>query len=138
MDNKIQKIIVSGIILNENKEVLLAQRPLHKKIAPGAYHIPGGHVEFGETAEGAIIREILEEFNLNITPREILRTFSYVIDNSHTIGITFILSANGDVRNIKLNKQDTESIVWVDNNTMDRYLKNTDHDYITLKEFFKK
>jgi len=136
MDNKIQKIIVSGILTNDNGEVLLVQRPLHKKIAPGAYHIPGGHVEFGETPEEAIIREIWEEFGLNIVPGEVLRTFSYIIDNSHTIGITFVLSVNGSIDDIKFNKLDTESIVWVDKNTVDKYLKDTDHDYITLRKFF--
>ena len=137
MDNNIQKIIVSGIIVNPDKEVLLAQRPLHKKIAPGAYHIPGGHVEFGETPEQAIIREIFEEFKLAITPSEVLRTFSYVIDNSHTVGITFLLHVNGDFKDIRFDKQDAESIVWVGENDIGKYLKDTDHDYITLRKFFK-
>lgn len=138
MDRKIQKIIVSGIITNEKGEVLLAQRPLHKQIAPGSYHIPGGHIEFGETPEEAIIREIWEELSLNIIPNEVLRTFSYIIDNSQTIGITFALTINNSIDNIIFDKQDTESIVWVDKNTINKYLKDTDHDYITLRKFFSK
>ncbi len=138
MDNKIQKIIVSGIIKNKNQEVLLAQRPLHKKIAPGIYHIPGGHVEFGETPEQAIVREIFEEFGLNVAPIKVVRTFSYIVDNIHTVGINFSLNVNSDICNIKFNQQDTQSIAWVNKNDVGTYLKNNDNDYVTLKKFFEK
>jgi 8-oxo-dGTP diphosphatase len=132
-----QKIIVSAIITNKENQVLLAQRPLHKKIAPGVYHLPGGHVEFGETPEHAITREISEELNIKISPKEIIRTFSYVIDHDHTVGITFIVNMSDVPENLTFNKEDTESIAWVDKNDLSEYFKETDHDYITLMKFFK-
>jgi 8-oxo-dGTP diphosphatase len=50
---------VSAIILNENGEVLLQKRMDTKK-----WCIISGHVEFGESVEEAIIREIKEEANV--------------------------------------------------------------------------
>ena len=139
MDKKIQKIVVSGILLNEHGQVLLAQRSMHKKIAPGAYHLPGGHVEFDERAEQALVREIWEEFDLDIIPGEVIRTFSYTINDIHTIGITFIVTVIHKIPTvINFNKNDTDSIVWLDKNDLSKYLKPSDHDYITLTKFFNR
>ena len=138
MDKKIQKIIVSGILTNNQGKVLLAQRPMHKKIAPGAYHLPGGHVEFGETPEQAVVREFEEEFKLYVQPGEVVRTFSYTIEDSHTIGITFTITSDDTPENITFDKQDTESVIWINESEMGKYLGPSDHDCITLVEFFKK
>lgn len=51
---------VSAIILNDNQEVLLQKRMDTKK-----WCIISGHVEFGESVEQAIIREIKEETNVD-------------------------------------------------------------------------
>jgi len=47
---------VSAIILNEKREILMQKRTDTKK-----WCIISGHVEFGETVEEAIIREVQEE-----------------------------------------------------------------------------
>jgi len=53
---------VGPIIYNEKGEILLIQCPRW-----GDYwHIPGGHIEIGETAEQALKREIMEETGLEI------------------------------------------------------------------------
>jgi 8-oxo-dGTP diphosphatase len=132
------KIIVSAILQNINGEVLLAQRPKSKKIAPGIFHLPGGHLEFGETPEEALIREMKEEFELEISVKEIIRSFSYLNENSHTVGITFLVEILKIPTEISFDKKDTESIVWVDEKTLSNFLKEDDHDFLTLKKFFSK
>jgi len=56
---------VSAIILNDNREILMQKRADTKK-----WCIISGHVEFGESVEEAIIREVFEEANV---PSEVLR-----------------------------------------------------------------
>lgn len=56
---------VSAIILNERGEVLMQRRSDTKK-----WCIISGHVEFGESVEQAIIREVMEETN---TSSEVIR-----------------------------------------------------------------
>ena len=57
------KIVGTAIILNENGEILIGQRPLGKDLA-GLWEFPGGKQEEGETIQECIIREIKEELDV--------------------------------------------------------------------------
>ncbi len=57
--------VVVAIIVNEQKEVLITQRPAHKPL-PGLWEFPGGKVEAQESLAAALIREIKEEVGLDI------------------------------------------------------------------------
>ncbi len=52
------------IIATRGDEVLLLQRAMHKRLWPGLYNAPGGHVERGETPSEAAARELTEETGL--------------------------------------------------------------------------
>ncbi len=131
-----QRIIVNGILTKDGK-VLIAKRSHKKKIAPGKYHLPGGHVEFGENPVDALAREFQEEFGLTVHVEDTFRTFSYIIDDVHTVGLSFILSSDDDLDEVCINTDDNERIVWVDKSNLGDYLKKEDHDHITLGLFFE-
>jgi 8-oxo-dGTP pyrophosphatase MutT (NUDIX family) len=56
----------ASIILHGNK--VLFQRGLGNKI----WFIPGGRIEFNETAEQTIERELLEEFNVTVVEKKLI------------------------------------------------------------------
>lgn len=58
------KIVGTAIIFDEQKRVLIGQRPDGKALA-GLWEFPGGKQEQGETVEQCIVREIKEELNVN-------------------------------------------------------------------------
>lgn len=59
-------VVVAAIaLLNENNQVLYAQRPKGKALE-GFWEFPGGKLEPGETAEKALQRELIEELNLHV------------------------------------------------------------------------
>ncbi|ARO30615.1 NUDIX hydrolase domain-containing protein [Rhizobium sp. NXC14] len=52
--------------LNRYGMLLLARRNSERRIYPGRWSLPGGHIEDGEDAETAMRRELMEE--IGITP----------------------------------------------------------------------
>lgn len=117
--------------------VLLARRPLTKTIAPGKYHIPGGHIEFGEDPETALVREFQEEFSLTVKPEEIVRSFAYQSDDTHSVGLTFVVTAVHIPTPITFDPNENDELVWVTADTWQTYISDSeDHDYKTLEKYF--
>lgn len=58
--------IAAGALRNARGEILVCQRPAHK-IYPGEWEFPGGKVEPGEDAAGALRRELEEELGIAVT-----------------------------------------------------------------------
>ena len=58
-------IEVTCAIIEHNNKVLITQRSA-KMALPLKWEFPGGKIEKNETAEACLIREILEELDVNI------------------------------------------------------------------------
>ena len=54
------------------------------------YELPGGHLEFGETAEETVVREVFEETNLHVTPIRLLDTWNFIADKFQITGVIFL------------------------------------------------
>ena len=59
-------LVVACALINEYGKVLINERPVGKDYA-GYWEFPGGKVDEGETPEEAIIRELKEEINIDVT-----------------------------------------------------------------------
>ena len=54
-------------VIEKDGKILLVKR--NHEPFNGCWALPGGHIDFGETAEHAVIREVKEETGLNFTPK---------------------------------------------------------------------
>jgi 8-oxo-dGTP diphosphatase len=62
------------VLVNQQNEVLLAERPAHKPIMPLYWEFPGGKLEAGETSEMALFREAREEIGIELHNMQHLMT----------------------------------------------------------------
>ena len=60
------KLVAACALINEQGKVLINKRPEGKDYA-GYWEFPGGKVEENETPEEAIIRELKEEINIDVS-----------------------------------------------------------------------
>ena len=71
-----QPVVGVGAVVIRDGRVLLIRRG--KEPLRGRWLVPGGTVELGETLEEAVVREILEETGLEVTPIEMLNVFDHI------------------------------------------------------------
>jgi len=69
-------IQVAAAIIIKNDKVLIAKRPEGKHKA-GYWEFPGGKIEDNETAEQALVREIKEELNIEISNCEFFTSIEF-------------------------------------------------------------
>jgi len=133
MDNKFQKVVAVGFIVNDDK-LLIVKRDTKSEFLPGYYELPGGKLEFGEEPHEALKREIKEELDVNVTVLEPFHTFSYFSDEGsvHNIEIAFFVKIN-DIEKINLNEH--EDMQWVTKDELDRYKISEKEKKTMLKGF---
>jgi 8-oxo-dGTP diphosphatase len=59
-------LVAAAALVDADGRVLLAQRPEGKRLA-GLWEFPGGKVDAGETPEAALIRELKEELDIDVS-----------------------------------------------------------------------
>ncbi|MCS6925063.1 MAG: NUDIX hydrolase [Candidatus Binatia bacterium] len=70
---------------------------IRRKNPPFGWALPGGFIDYGESAEAAAIREAREETSLDVRLIELLHVYSdpHRDPRRHTIAIVFIARAEG-------------------------------------------
>lgn len=83
---------VGAAIFNDEGKLFITKRGKKAKNERGKWEIPGGGVEFGETFEQAIKREIMEEHGIEIEILELLGICDHIIpkEKQHWVSPTFI------------------------------------------------
>jgi nucleoside triphosphatase len=125
---------VGVFIFNQQGELLLLQS--HKW--PGAYVVPGGHVELGERLEEAAVREAKEETGLDIYDLEFILFQQFIYDPAfwkkrHFIFFDF--AAKTDSTDVVLNDE-AQEFVWVEPEEalgleLDSYTRTSIEAYLT-------
>lgn len=98
-------ITVKGIVVLDNK-ILLLKRVKPSTDGLGFWELPGGGLEYGETPNQALIRELKEETGLDIVIIKPAYTFTKIREDYQTVGIGFLCIPKND--HVRLSDEHTE------------------------------
>ena len=121
MDKKVLHV-VAGVIFDRERRLLACERPAGKALA-GKWEFPGGKLEPGETADQALIRELEEELDLEVTVLDEMYCLSVETPDNKTLILHFLraLLKNDSVpqscenqRFCWVKSSDLASIDWLD------------------------
>lgn len=109
--------VVAAVILSEEK-IFTTQRGYGE--FKGGWEFPGGKIEEGETSEQALVREIREELDTEISVGELIDTIEYDYPTFHLSMDCFwaeVVSGNLDLKEAEdakwLTKDELESVEWL-------------------------
>lgn len=111
MKNRIVPVIIAAI--KKNNSFLMTKRvhldPEDKKFYHGAWQLPGGGMEFGESTEQTLHREILEEVGVKIKIiRLIPKMYTEVRNHWQGLFIVYVCELKDNENKIKLNDEASE------------------------------
>lgn len=130
-----QKVAVAGFLEVDGK-VLLARRAMTKTIAPGLLHLPGGHVEPGESLYTALMREFQEEFCLDVGVGDLVHIFEYANDDIKTTGFVFFVTASTPL-NLQFDQKDNSEVLWACRADLDQlFTDKSDHNFVAAEKAF--
>ncbi len=107
--------VVAAIIIKNNKVFICKRGP--GRSLEGYYEFPGGKIEKNETKKDALIREVKEELQSEISVDSFFMTIDYDYDGFHLKMHTYLCTLlNGDL--VLLEHTDK---VWCEFNKLDEY-----------------
>lgn len=110
------------MIINDKDQIAMIRRA-NTGYMDGMYTLPSGHIDEGEPATKAVIREAKEEVGASIAPKDLRFAYVFHRDSGDRIYVDFYFTANkwkGNLANIEKNKAD--KFGWFD---LDKIPDNT-------------
>jgi len=96
MKFKNPKVTVDGVLLERGSVLLIKRKNFPFQ---GLWALPGGFVDYGETVEVAVVREVFEETGLKFRIKKLVGVYSDPKRDprGHTIGIAFLCKKTGGI-----------------------------------------
>jgi mutator protein MutT len=131
-------VVVAGFIVRADGRVLLVQHPQNAEVAAGKWHLPGGHLDRGETMEAALAREIQEECGLEIIVGAPYATFTYEAPYyGLTLGVAHLGQPASDDAPLRLDGTEAVSARWMSSDEARSVLEsNHDHNWRLCEKGF--
>lgn len=106
MNNRID-MGVKALVFKEGKFLVMHNNGVKENL----WELPGGRMEFGETAEETLRREMLEETGLIVKPIKLLDTWNLIKEDYQIAGIIYLCQLEeGEVRL----SEEHDGYQWID------------------------
>lgn len=104
-------LLVKGILRNKKKEILFTRRATNLKYNPGKMTIPGLHIDTGETAPEAVVRENFEETGLSDKIDQKVETITTQGDEGRVLSITYFTCIPKNTK-VKVDPKEVSEYMW--------------------------
>lgn len=107
MDNERDTVVaVKGLIINDGK-ALIVKRSSNDDVGAGTWECAGGKIDFGESLEQALIREVKEEVGLEINVENLLFASTFNTNPKRQVVILTYLCTSSN-RDVMLSEEHSE------------------------------
>lgn len=132
-----QEILVRALIIRDRK-ILVCQT-----VGKDYFFLPGGHVEFGESMQEALRRELVEELDARVVASSYIGSVENIFDQNDVKKheISFVFHVDIDLREV-ISKENHISFYWltfeefIDANVMPPAMKDAIIEWTAEKETF--
>ena len=107
--------VTAAVIVNDGMLLIAKRKPMAR--LPNLWELPGGKVEPNEAPEECLIREIKEEFDINITVGEYLGSNIHAYD----FGTIELMAYRSNWEDGDLILKDHDEIRWVFTHELDQF-----------------
>ncbi|MCI8444372.1 MAG: NUDIX domain-containing protein [Clostridia bacterium] len=115
-------IVITGIIQNSKKQILISKRKEDKKVYPGLWECTGGSAKVGESSISAALREIEEELGINLQNNRAI--FLKTIKGSNYFRDVWLFKKDIKSDDIKFNDGEVVDAKWVSIREYEELYKN--------------
>ena len=107
-------VSVGAMMINREGKIFLSKRSKNVRNEAGHWEVPGGQVEFGETLQDAVKREMREELDIDIELLEQLPAANHIIpaDHQHWVPTTFLSRIVGKKQPRIVEPEKCDAIGW--------------------------
>lgn len=113
-------VAAKAIITVENKILILKKSNKSDKASEGKWDLPGGKIDFGETLEEALYRQVKEETGCHISIIKPYKFWSFMQgEDTQIVGTTFLCGMPHGC-NIRLSNEHSE-FAWIYQDEVDYY-----------------
>lgn len=115
---------IAVFILNDEGQLLLQKRSNNKKYYPNMWALCTGHVEKGEVASDAAIREIYEELGVSVSLDHLYSFMNGKFDTDITC--FFYIKCNFLVEEFVIQKEELSEVAWFSIDSLIDMIKSQD------------
>ena len=136
--------IVGGLIVNTDGCLFVYQRSYQRRLFPGCWDIPGGHVEPGESLQEALAREVYEETGWTLARViDVVEIFDYEVTDSAGEFVArrvfdFLVEVSGDLERPRLEAWEATRFRWVGPGDVEVLKENRPPDDLTMVRLVRK